>query len=94
MASKNNPGRFDCYTNAAPDEPMFVLLGRDPMGATLVRAWATMREEQGEDPAKVAEARACADAMDAWAASLGKPKTTLTIASFSTHSGNEYSEIR
>lgn len=86
MATKSNPGKFDCYANAFHDEPMFVLLGRDPMAATLVRAWATMREEQGEDPAKVAEARACADAMDAWAAGLGKPVTTLNIAGFSTRS--------
>ena len=31
MATKNNPGKFDCYTNAEPDEPMFILLGRDPV---------------------------------------------------------------
>lgn len=29
MGTKNNPGEFDCYANAAPDEPMFILLGRD-----------------------------------------------------------------
>lgn len=29
MGTKNNPGAFDCYANAEPDEPMFVLLGRD-----------------------------------------------------------------
>ena len=28
MGTKNNPGRFDCYGNAEPDEPIFVLLGR------------------------------------------------------------------
>ncbi len=72
MATKKNPGKFDCYANAKPDEPMFVLLGRDPMAATLVRAWADMRETLGEDPDKIAEARACADALDAWARKLGK----------------------
>ncbi|HAW11807.1 MAG TPA: aspartate decarboxylase, partial [Chloroflexi bacterium] len=30
MGTKNNPGKFDCYDDAHPDEPMFVLLGRDP----------------------------------------------------------------
>ena len=29
MGTKNNPGKFDCYEHAKPDEPMFVLLGRD-----------------------------------------------------------------
>jgi len=28
MATKKNPGEFDCYANAGPDEPMFVLLAR------------------------------------------------------------------
>ena len=37
MGTKNNPGVFDCYANAEPDEPMFVLLGRDKDAATLVR---------------------------------------------------------
>lgn len=23
MGSKTNPGQFDCYANALPDEPMF-----------------------------------------------------------------------
>lgn len=37
MGTKNNPGRYDCYANAEPDEPMFVLLGHDRHAATLVR---------------------------------------------------------
>jgi hypothetical protein len=72
MGTKNRPGKFDCYENADPDEPMFVLLGRDPMAGYLVRKWAWMREVEGEPPLKVAEARACADALDAWAKKLGK----------------------
>jgi len=72
MATKNNPGPFDCYENAKPDEPMFVLLGRDANAGLLVRLWADIREQRGEDPAKVAEARAVADQMDAWAKKLGK----------------------
>ncbi len=66
MATKNNPGKFDCYANALPDEPMFILLGRDRHAPDLVRAWADSREKAGEDPVKVAEARQCADAMDRW----------------------------
>ena len=63
MGSKNNPGQFDCYANAAPDEPMFVLLGRDRHAAVLVHLWAVMRHAAGEDLAKVHEAINCANSM-------------------------------
>lgn len=66
MGTKNNPGRYDCYANAHPDEPMFVLLGRDRFGGSLVRMWAAVREVFRDDAKKIAEARACAVAMDAW----------------------------
>jgi hypothetical protein len=66
MGTKNNPGNFDCYANADPDEPMFILLGRDPMAASLVEAWAICREVNGESVEKVNEALVCADAMRRW----------------------------
>ncbi len=44
MGTKNNPGKFDCYTNAEPDEPMFVLLARDQMAAFLVSIWSKVRQ--------------------------------------------------
>ena len=72
MASKNNPGRFDCYSNAHPDEPMFVLLGRDPDAPLLVERWADIREANGEDASKVAEARTCAASMRAWLTTIRK----------------------
>lgn len=40
MGTKNNPGKFDCYAKADPDEPMFILLGRDPLAPSLVLMWA------------------------------------------------------
>ncbi len=43
MGTKNNPGKFDCYAKAEPDEPMFVLLARDRIAPTLVRIWAAIR---------------------------------------------------
>jgi hypothetical protein len=43
MGSKNKPGKFDCYANAMPDEPMFVLLARDPEFYSLVSEWAKRR---------------------------------------------------
>ena len=43
---KENPGRFDCYANALPDEPMFVLLAREntnarsyPRDCAVAAAW-------------------------------------------------------
>ncbi len=44
MGTKINPGKFDCYAAALPDEPMFVLLARDPDFERLVRSWATRRQ--------------------------------------------------
>lgn len=77
MGTKNNPGNFDCYDKADADEPMFVLLARDPKAAKLVRTWAYSRidtllegsKQIGDlhrDLNKVKEALACADAMDSW----------------------------
>lgn len=75
MGSKNNPGEFDCYTNALPDEPMFILLARDPSAPAIVKWWADAREaaiDRGERPesdrAMVEEARQCAKNMTAWRA--------------------------
>ena len=40
MGTKVNPGRFDCYAKALPDEPMFTLLARDPNFYEFVKLWA------------------------------------------------------
>lgn len=73
MGSKNEPGQFDCYANALPDEPMFILLARDPFGPDLVEMWASRRQfeiEQGTRPVTdlkmVEEARDCAFKMRNW----------------------------
>ena len=67
MGTKNNPGEFDCYHEAGDDEPMFVLLARDRQAPALVERWAYIREYLGTTaPAKIAEARACAQAMRAY----------------------------
>lgn len=66
MGTKNNPGRYDCYAKAEPDEPMFTLLARDPTAPAAVRLWAAQKWQEGESPEKIAEARAIADAMEAW----------------------------
>jgi len=64
MGTKQNPGKFDCYTRAADDEPMFILLARDPLAESLVRQWANHQPLPIDD--KTAEAFACADAMRDW----------------------------
>ena len=67
MGTKTNPGRFDCYTAAEPDEPMFILLGRDRHAAALVNLWAAMRMgEEGPESAKALEALMLANEMLAW----------------------------
>ncbi len=66
MGTKLKPGKFDCYANAAPDEPMFVLLARDPLAPILVRLWADLREHAAGNPSKVFEARDCAIDMEKW----------------------------
>ncbi len=68
MGTKTNPGQYDCYANAEPDEPMFVLLARDPIAPILVEIWAQLRAEasQTDDSAMVEEAEDCATAMRDW----------------------------
>lgn len=80
MGTKNQPGAFDCYANAGDDEPMFVLLARDKHAPTLVWLWATLRELDSEDPAKVREARDCAESMIVWAAENGRKSAGLGLA--------------
>jgi len=66
MGTKNNPGEFDCYENAEPDEPMFILLARDPLAPLLVELWADVRAVLVGDDKKIAEARTCVQSMRNW----------------------------
>lgn len=43
MGTKQHPGSFDCLAAALPDEPMFVLLARDPLAGFLVSIWSKVR---------------------------------------------------
>lgn len=77
MGTKNNPSAFDCYDAAGPDEPMFILLARDPLAPILVDLWATLRETQGcaDHPGrshtdKAREAHQCAESMRIYRDSL------------------------
>ena len=73
MGTKEKPAPFDCYANALPDEPMFILLARDPSAPDLVDAWASGRiyqiatgKKPQSDMVMVEEAQDCAKAMRAW----------------------------
>jgi hypothetical protein len=84
VGSKTNPGKYDCYSVLEPDEPHFVIAGRDPAGGMVVRLWAFARSElirQGKKPrsdyALVEEARTVADAMDLFAAEWAERKAKL-----------------
>lgn len=93
MASKNNPGKWDCYANALADEPMFILLARDPYAPDLVEEWAAQRQrdiESGERPdtdwPMVHEAYQCATDMQAWRdANDGKWRVPNSLAMTSTN---------
>ena len=63
MATKHNSVSL---TKAKDDEPIFVLRAQDRLAADAVRHWADRAEQSGSTPAKVAEAREIADAMDRW----------------------------
>jgi len=73
MGTKNNPGNFDCYGNADPDEPMFILLARDAAAPCAVEKWIEYREalirlgiKPETDHVMLDEARSCAAAMREW----------------------------
>lgn len=95
MGTKNNPGKFDCYANAHPDEPLFVLLARDRHAAEVVRYWASLRAGETarrdvwtETNPKVAEALDCADAMTAWRLAHPDPEAPFEIGDKAILSGD------
>lgn len=75
MGTKLNPGKFDCYDAALPDEPMFVLLARDEDAAALVEEWCNRKmrritlggtKDTPRRRAKIDEAWTCAREMRLW----------------------------
>lgn len=75
MATKLTELRDGCFHKAMDDEPMFVLLARDPQAPELVRRWATRRRldigmgrRPSSDMAQVDEAERNAAAMETWRA--------------------------
>lgn len=75
MGTKNNPGKFDCYAKALPDEPIFHILARDPAAAKVIRFWISIRLQriqQGDAPttdyAMIDEAENLARQCEGWRA--------------------------
>ena len=84
MGTKQKPGKFDCYTQAADDEPLFTLRANDPLAATTIRFWLRLRwichnsvnplneTNYEQEQIKLEEAEKCAVAMEQWRESNGK----------------------
>lgn len=71
-----------CYARAKDDEPIFVLLARDPVAWLLVMQWAGLRQALGEtDEQQVKDAEACGQAMAAYCDGLGKAAKRATAHS-------------
>lgn len=96
MGTKNNPGPFDCYAKADPDEPLFILRAKDPLAPALVRMWAHVREVYDGrlgliDSRKYLEAHDCAREMENWRAKnirqLPPRKTDETFTEWATRAG-------
>lgn len=48
MGTKENPGEFDCYAAAMPDEPIFILKSTDATAPIVVRMWADLNRHLKE----------------------------------------------
>ena len=87
MATKRNPGKYDCLSKVADDEPLFVLRAHDPLAPGAVRGWAARYtafasmsfqhglidvDRYGHMLAKAREARRCATQMDDWREANGR----------------------
>lgn len=87
MGTKLNPGKFDCYEKAAPDEPIFILLGRDPHAAEVVGYWIALRigalkpqgfcsqvsrETYAQLPEKIREALDCCHDLENYSLTIGR----------------------
>lgn len=64
MGTKTNPSKYDCYAKLEPDEPYFVLMGRDPVAWATVLMWCAFRDLIfSDDKEKIEEAKRCSRAM-------------------------------
>ena len=56
-----------CWNKAEDDEPVFIIRAKDPIGAMIVRLWASLAESTGaHDRAKAGQAWNVSLDMDRW----------------------------
>ena len=67
MSTKANPGAFDTYAAAEPNEPIFTLRANDPHASSLVFAWGALALHAKEDKAKLLDAGKTSADMALWA---------------------------
>lgn len=66
-----------CWNRAHPNEPVFVLLGRDASAAVAIRAWILHRLRSGkstETSPEIVQAREWCEVMERYARAKGKEK--------------------
>jgi len=72
-ARKDYTERIQDSAHLIPDEePVFLVLGRDMVGAATVRAWAHLNKVNGGSDVCTSSAMRQADRMEAWASKHGK----------------------
>lgn len=76
-----------CFNRALPEEPMFVLLGRDASAPDVLRRWASDRVERGKNQAgdqQIVKALKLAEEMERYLADKHSPVamagTTTSLA--------------
>ncbi len=82
MGTKNAPGKFDCYDNADPNEPMFILLGRDLAAPRTILEWVYERLRLYADKPnleQLLEALQCARTMLEWRPRVSAQPTLIEI---------------
>ena len=72
IGSIEHPSKYNPLALLKPDEPFFVLRGQDKLAAKRVRDWAACAHLHNVNHAKVQEAFALAEAMEAYAVLHGK----------------------
>lgn len=83
--SLTSSGNLATMSKALPGEPAFIILGRDPDGAFIVRLWADRRHEAG-DPDHADQVYAIANAMAEWAEN-NRPVTAPRAAAYENPDG-------
>lgn len=89
MGTKQDPGKFDCYKNAEPDEPMFILLARDPLAPILVEAWAKLSIARIDGVEKSNQALQVAREMREWLEASLKKKRAVALGLAMTPTSTE-----